>query len=55
MSHFLIRALDVGQVLKERLQFGYFFNELAQSLMTSVNSADDRCNNLVDCGGIKQE
>jgi hypothetical protein len=47
---------DVGQVLKEKLQFGYFFNELAQSLMTGVNSADDRCNNLsADCGVIKQE
>jgi hypothetical protein len=56
MSHFLIRALDVGRVLKEKLQFGYFFSELAQSLTTGVNSADDRSNNFsVDCEVIKQE
>jgi hypothetical protein len=49
---------DVGQVLKERLQFGQFFVELQQRSMTRVklDYASTHGSDLsVDCVPVKRE
>ena len=53
----LMVCLDVGQVLKERLQFGYFFCELAQMINNeAIVKPDNHCSDLsVDCVVVKCE